>query len=153
MLCVTPCGMEKFNQVHIHKMVGNLPKAKYASTYQVLSIHAVTVFIKLVTWSAEHWAPPAKFYDALSVDGIDVASITDLASKLGDPEILAKCVVEVLNVSDERLRISAVPVESNGINLEKINLLELSTEERNVHGNRRRRRGSWTTRFCRPVPT
>jgi len=50
--------------------------------------------------------------------------ITDLASELGDPDVHAECVVEVLNVSDERLRIGAVPMKSNSVNLEKINPLE-----------------------------
>jgi hypothetical protein len=50
--------------------------------------------------------------------------IIDLASELGDPDVHAECVVEVLNVNNECLRIDAVPMKSNGINLKNINLLE-----------------------------
>lgn len=40
-----------------------------------------------------------------------------LACEFGDPNRLVESVVEVGNVVDELLSISAVPVESNGVNL------------------------------------
>jgi len=44
---------------------------------------------------------------------------TDHASKFCDPYVSAKSVVEVGNIGNERLGVSAIPVQSNDINLEK----------------------------------
>jgi len=64
---------------------------------------------------------------------------TNLASEFSDPDVLVECVVEILNVIDEGLRVSAVPMESNGIHLEEIDkAVELMDQERDLHGNHRR---------------
>jgi len=99
-------------------------------------MNAVTVFMKLETWAAEHWGAEVKLYNASLAEVIDVANKTYLASEFGDPDGLVECVVKVLNISDERLRIGTVPMDSNGINLEKINQLELLVRERDAHDNR-----------------
>jgi hypothetical protein len=45
------------------------------------------------------------------------ASREVLASEFGDPDRLIECVVIVLNMSDERFRVGAIPMDSNGINM------------------------------------